>query len=390
MKNNAKIYMDNAATTAVSRDVFESMLPYYQTSFGNPSSVHCFGMQARKAIEDARIRIADALNCAPVELYFTSGATEANNLAVMGTILHAEKKKVVVSCIEHPSILSCCKFLERFGYKVSYIGVDSAGVIDLDAFRREIDANTAIACVMMANNETGVIQPIEEISDISHYYDVPLLADAVQAIGNIPIALNQNKIDFLSITGHKIKAPKGIGVLYAKKGTALRPIIYGGGQERGIRSGTENVPAIVGLSTAVASSVSNISVKRLVLDMKKSILNCINSIPFSYVCGNMSYTLPGIINVCFDYINGSDLVRYLDSFGICVSSASACSSNSSQPSHVLLSMGIPYDRARGALRISINEDNTTDEINCITRILPKAISDLRMMDPEYRRIAGAC
>lgn len=375
-----KVYADAASTTRVSDAVLTAMQPFFQTEYGNPSSAHTPGRQAKAAVSQAREMIAAQLRCGEDELYFTSGGTESDCWAIIGSALATTKKHMVVSAIEHPAVLNCCKMLERFGYRVSYAGVNADGQISVEDIEKNICDDTFLVIAMMANNETGVIQPIDEISSVSHKHGVALFSDCVQAIGSVPIDLSLQKIDLLSISGHKICGPKGTGLLYVNGRYKIAPIIYGGGQEKGLRSGTEYVAGIIGLAVAIQQAVCN-SDKSTVREMRALLHDCISKIPNTTINGDRSPTLPGIISACFDYIEGGDLVRYLDERGIFTSSSSACSTNSINPSHVLLAMGVPYSRARGALRLSIDRNNTLQDIKYICKVLPLAVQRLRSQNP---------
>lgn len=376
-----QIYVDAASTTSVSNAVLDAMFPFFQVKYGNPSSAHALGVQAKEAVVNARTIIAERLRCDADELYFTSGGTESDCWAIIGSALATAKKHLVVSSIEHPAVLNCCEMLKRLGYRVSYVGTDSNGQISASDIEKSICDDTFLIVAMMANNETGVIQPIDEISSVARRFGVPLFSDGVQALGGMPVDLSQGKVDLFSISGHKIRGPKGIGMLYVNKRHVIAPIIYGGGQESGFRGGTENVAGIVGLAAAVQESVSN-SDKTAIKKMKTLLYECIQGIPYAAINGVSVPTLPGIVSACFDYIEGSDLVRCLSEYGIFASSSSACSTNTDGPSHVLRAMGVPYSRARGAFRLSFNASNTIDEIEYICKILPKAVHQLRSLNPE--------
>ncbi len=384
-KESRKVYADAASTTGVSDAVLKAMQPFFQTEYGNPSSAHTLGQQAKAAVSQAREMIAAQLRCSEDELYFTSGGTESDCWAIIGSALATTKRHIIVSIIEHPAVLNCCKMLEQFGYRLSYAGVNADGQISVEDIEKNICDDTFLVIAMMANNETGVIQPIDEISAVSHKYGVSLFSDCVQAIGSVSINLSLQKIDLLSISGHKICGPKGTGLLYVNERCKIAPIIYGGGQERGLRSGTENVAGIVGLAVAIQQAVCDLD-KNTVRSLRAVLHDCISKIPYTTINGDCSPTLPGIISACFDYIEGSDLVRYLNEYGIFASSSSACSTNSGRPSHVLLAMGIPYSRARGALRLSINGNNTLQDIKYICKVLPLAVQRLRSQNPEYIRL----
>lgn len=379
-----KIYVDAASTTPVSDAVWEAMSPFFQAKYGNPSSAHTPGIQAKEAVLQARTAIAKELRCDPEELYFTSGGTESDCWAIIGSALATTKKHLVVSSIEHPAVLNCCEMLKRLGYRISYASTNSNGQISVEDIEKSVGSDTFLIAAMMANNETGVIQPVDEISAVSRRFGVPFFSDGVQVLGSIPVDLSQGKIDMFSISGHKIHGPKGVGLLYVNKHHVIAPMIYGGGQESGFRGGTENVAGIVGLAAAVQESVKN-SDKAAVRKMKLLLCECIRNIPYATINGASVPALPGIISVCFDYIEGADLVRYLNEYGVFASSSSACSTNADGPSHVLRAMGVPYSRARGAFRLSFNESNTLDEIEYICKVLPEAVQQLRSQNPEYIR-----
>lgn len=382
-----QIYVDAASTTPVSDAVLEAMSPFFQVKYGNPSSAHALGIQAKEAVTKARTIIAKKLRCDAEELYFTSGGTESDCWAIIGSALATTKRHLVVSSIEHPAVLNCCEMLKRLGYRVSYAGADSNGQISVSDIEKSICSDTFLIVAMIANNETGVIQPVDEISLIARRFGVPLFSDGVQTLGSIPVNLSQEKVDMFSISGHKIHGPKGIGLLYVNKRHVIAPMICGGGQERGFRGGTENVAGIVGLATAIQESINNLD-KTPVKKMKALLYECIQSIPYAAINGVSVPTLPGIVSACFDYIEGSDLVRCLNEYGIFASSSSACSTNTDGPSHVLRAMGVPYSRARGAFRLSFNTSNTMDEIEYICKVLPKVVQQLRNLNPEYVRLYG--
>lgn len=382
-----KIYVDTAATTPVSDAVLEAMSPYFQLKYGNPSSTHMLGFQAKEAVLQARTTIAKNLRCDPEELYFTSGGTESDCWAIIGSALATTKKHLVVSSIEHPAVLKCCEMLKQFGYRVSYAGTDSNGQISVSDIEKSICSDTFLIAAMMANNETGVIQPVDEISLVAHRFGIPFFSDGVQALGSIPVDLSQTMVDMFSISGHKIHGPKGIGLLYVSKHHPIAPMICGGGQESGFRGGTENVAGIVGLATAIQESINNLD-KTSLKEMKALLYKCIQSISCTTINGASAPTLPGIVSACFDYIEGADLVRYLNEYGILASSSSACSTNTDGPSHVLRAMGVPFSRARGALRLSFDEGNSADEIKYICKVLPEVVQRLRYLSPEYVRLYG--
>lgn len=383
-QNKKGIYVDNSATTPVLEEVWQAMLPYFKAIYGNPSSIHLQGACARKAVEESRERIAQCLNCHPDELFFTSGGTESNNLAVYGLAMASTHKNLLASRIEHPSVLNTMKAMEKFDFRTEYIAVDSLCEISKDSLLEKIRCSPALVAVMHANNETGVLQPVEMVAETVHEYGSLFFSDAVQAIGNTEVDLSKEVFDALSFSGHKIGGPKGIGALYVKRGTPIVPLIWGGGQERGLRSGTENIPGIVGLAAAVELATNKLAEIQSVKTLRNQLVSMMRTIPMSYFYGIADRIIPGLIHVCFDYVDGSDLVRYLNQNGIYASSSSACAAHSNEPSHVLLAMGIPYERARGSLRISINRNNTLDEIQYIAEKTKEAVGLIRNMNAEYR------
>ena len=382
------IYLDNAATTPILPEVRKAMEPYLTEEFGNPSSTHAMGQAAREAVENARKRIAAALSCSPDEVIFTSGGTEADNLAILGVVAASSRKSIVTTKIEHPAVLNTCAFLERMGFSVTYVGVDHRGILSLDELKATVNDDTALVAVMSVNNEVGSIQPVSDAAAIAHARGALFFTDAVQAMGHIPLCFSASPMDLLSLSGHKLGAPKGVGALLARRGTPLSPTLHGGGQERGLRSGTENVPAIVGLAAAVELAVDSVTAGQLAREqtaMLQVLLDSAREIPFTHVHHTPDATVPGILNLCFDYLNGADLVSLLSAKGICVSSSSACASGTGAPSHVLLAMGLSPDTARGALRISLGRHNTLEEIQALCRILPRSVEMLRKQNPTYKK-----
>ena len=382
------IYLDNAATTPILPAVREAMEPYLTEEFGNPSSAHAMGQAAREAVESARRRIATALSCYPDEVIFTSGGTEADNLAIWGAATASSRKGIVTTKIEHPAVLNACAFLERTGYAVTYVGVDHRGILNVDELKAAVNDDTALVAVMTVNNEVGSIQPIDQAAAVAKAHGALFFTDAVQAVGHIPLQFSPSQIDLLSLSGHKLGAPKGIGALLVRRGTPLSPLIHGGGQERGLRSGTENVPAIVGLATAIEHAAMTVSAGQIPREqtvMLQALLDCAREIPFTHVNHTPDATAPGILNLCFEYLNGADLVSLLSAKGICVSSSSACASGTGTPSHVLTAMGLSPDTARGALRISPGYHNTPEDIQTLCRILPRCVEMLRKQNPTYKK-----
>ena len=384
MKN---VYFDNAATTKLDGDVLNDMMPYLTDNYGNASSIYKLGKTSRKAVEEAREKVANILNCKPNEIYFTAGGSESDNTAIKG-IARANKNKgnhIITSKIEHPAVLDSCHDLEKEGFEVSYISVDENGTIDLEELKKEIKPTTILISVMTANNEIGTIQPIKKIGEIAHEHNIYFHTDAVQAIGNIKIDVNEMNIDSLSLSGHKFYGPKGIGALYVKNGVSFNKYISGGHQERNKRAGTENVAGIVGLASAMERAYKELNkhnkkISELRDYYESSILE---KIPYVKVNGNVKNRLPGNSNISFRYIEGEGLLLNLDLKGICASSGSACTSGSLDPSHVLLAIGLPHEIAHGSLRISIGKYNTKEEIDYLIDSLVEIVIKLRNMSPLW-------
>ena len=384
MKN---VYFDNAATTKLDGDVLNDMMPYLTDNYGNASSIYKLGKTSRKAVEEAREKVVNVLNCKPNEIYFTAGGSESDNTAIKG-IARANKNKgnhIITSKIEHPAVLDSCHDLEKEGFEVSYISVDENGTIDLEELKKEIKPTTILISVMTANNEIGTIQPIKEIGEIAHEHNIYFHTDAVQAIGNIKIDVNEMNIDSLSLSGHKFYGPKGIGALYVKNGVSFNKYISGGHQERNKRAGTENVAGIVGLASAMERAYKELNkhnkkISELRDYYESSILE---KIPYVKVNGNVKNRLPGNSNISFRYIEGEGLLLNLDLKGICASSGSACTSGSLDPSHVLLAIGLPHEIAHGSLRISIGKYNTKEEIDYLIDSLVEIVNKLRNMSPLW-------
>jgi cysteine desulfurase len=381
---NRVIYLDNNATTKVDQIVIDEMLPYLGQMYGNPSSMHTFGGQVAKKIREARQRVADLLGCDPDEIIFTSCGTESDNAAIRGTLAtYPRLRKVITSRVEHPAVLSPCRELVRRGYQVHELSVDKEGRLNLDELAKEIDDNTALVTIMYANNETGVIFPVEEIGAICRARGVPFHTDAVQAFGKIPFNLKKSNIDMLSLSGHKIHAPKGIGVLYVRRGTRLVPFLLGGHQEAGRRGGTENVAGIVALGKACQLAGQymddeNTRVRALRDRLEEKILA---SCPDSIVNGDREMRLPNTLNVSFEFIEGESILMMLNQFGICASSGSACTSGSLEPSHVMRAMGVPFTAAHGSVRFSLSRFNTEEEIDFVAEKIGPIIHRLRELSP---------
>jgi len=376
--------MDNNATTKVADEVLEEMLPSLKDFYGNPSSMHTFGGKVGKKIRQAREQIAELLSCDPAEIIFTSGGTESDNTAIKGILAaNPGKRKIITTRVEHPAVLATCRELEGRGYSLVELGVNADGQIDLAELKEELDDNTAIVTIMYANNETGVIFPIDKISELVKNNGAVLHTDAVQAVGKIPLDLKNNSIDLLSLSGHKLHAPKGVGILYVRKGTRISPFMVGGHQEAGRRAGTENTPGIVALGKACQLASDNIieensRVKALRDKLEKAILkNC----PSATLNGDKKNRLPNTTNISFEYIEGEAILLLLDQFGICASSGSACTSGSLEPSHVLRAMGVPFTAAHGSIRFSLSRYNTEDEVDFVIEKMPGIVNRLRQLSP---------
>lgn len=381
---NKAIYVDNNATTPVAPEVYNEMIPYLTEYYANPSSIHTFGGQLASKIDEARQKIASLLSALATEIVFTSCGTESDNAAILGILSsNPSKKHIITTKVEHPAILNLCQHLERNGYDVTYLSVDKKGGISLDELHKSMRHDTAIVSVMYANNETGVIFPIEEIGRIVKSRGAIFHVDAVQAVGKIPIDLSKSTIDLLSLSGHKLHAPKGVGVLYIRRGTMIRPFIIGGHQERGRRAGTENIASICALGKAAELAGQNIAaendkVRKMRDRLEKSILE---TIPYTFVNGDTVNRLPNTTNISFEFIEGESILLLFDQHGICASSGSACTSGSLQPSHVLRAMGVPFTAAHGSIRFSLSRYNTDSEIDKILEVLPAIIKKLRAISP---------
>ena len=384
------VYADNAATTAVSEEVLNAMLPYLTTAYGNASSIYKLGRDAQKAVETAREKAAKAIGAEPREIFFTSGGSESNNWAIKGAAeLMAEngKKHIVTSVFEHHSVLHTCEYLSDRGFEVTYVPVNDKGLIAPEGVKKAIREDTALVAVMYANNEIGTIQPIDEIAALCRERGVLFHTDAVQAVGHVDIDVHRQGVDMLSLSGHKIHAQKGIGALYIRRGIVLPNFIHGGGQERGKRAGTENVPAIVGLGAALEAAARNIAEKAAVTASKRDrIIDGLLKIPHTRLNGDREKRLAGNINISFEGIDGEALLLMLDLNGICVSSGSACTSGSNDPSHVLMSIGLSSEAAHSALRLSIEEDITDEDISYILEVITKSAEKLRSKSPAWERM----
>ncbi len=378
------VYFDNNATTKVAEEVLEEMKPLFCEFYGNPSSMHTFGGQLGRKISRAREQAAALLGCDPAEIIFTSGGTESDNAAIQGALAASpNKRKVITTRVEHPAVLTACRQLENHGYTVVELAVDKVGQLDLAELEEELDDDTALVTIMYANNETGVIFPIDKIADLVTDRGIPFHTDAVQAVGKIPLNLSNSSIDMLSLSGHKLHAPKGVGALYIKKGTRFSPFMVGGHQEAGKRAGTENVPGIVGLGKACELAAKNIEeennkVKSLRDKLENAILE---SCPDSRLNGDKENRLPNTANISFEYVEGEAILLMLDKYGICASSGSACTSGSLEPSHVLRAMGVPFTAAHGSIRFSLSRYNTEEEVDYTIEKMPPIINKLRELSP---------
>ncbi len=381
------VYADNAATTSVSKTAVDAMMPYLTNCYGNPSSLYSFAQDAKEALEAARKTVADIIGAEPREIYFTSGGSEADNQAIvsMAKVGAIKGKKHLISTkFEHHAVLHTLKQLEKQGFEVTLLDVHEDGVVRLEDLEAAIREDTALVTVMFANNEIGTVQPIKEIGELCRSKGIPFHTDAVQAAGHMPINVQEMNIDLLSMSGHKFHAPKGVGVLYAKRGMPLFNIIEGGAQERGKRAGTENIPGIVALAAALKESVDNMEANTAkIIPMRDKLFAELSKIPHSKINGSLEHHVPGTVNMCFEGIEGESLLLLLDAKGVCASSGSACTSGSLDPSHVLLSLGLPHEVAHGSLRLSIGEYNNMDEIDHIIKVVPEVVSYLRSMSPVW-------
>lgn len=384
---NRLIYLDNAATTRVSEDVLKEMIPFFRETYGNPSAVYRFAGEAKAAVDRARMQAAELIGANVEEIYFTGGGSEADNWALKAAAeaYSSKGKHIITSRIEHHAVLHTCQYLEKQGYEVTYLDVDGDGKISLEELRDAIRPDTILISVMTANNEIGTIEPVAEIGRIAHENGVLFHTDAVQAYGHIPMQVDEMNIDMLSASGHKFYGPKGIGILYIRKGLKLRSFIHGGAQERNRRAGTSNVPAIVGFGKAAqiaGETMEERSAKEIML-RDRLIERVLTEIPYVLLNGHRTDRLPNNVNFCFRFIEGESLLILLDQLGICASSGSACTSGSLDPSHVLLAIGRPHEIAHGSLRISLSEETAFEEIDFVADELKKIVERLRGMSPLY-------
>lgn len=380
-----KVYMDNAATTKLSPDVLNAMMPYLTDIYGNASSVHAFGREAREGVEHARNQVAAAINASPDEIFFTAGGTESDNMAIKG-VAHKYAKKgkhIITTAIEHHAVLHTCEALEKEGYEVTYLPVDEDGLISVEQVRAAMRDDTLLVTVMFANNEVGTIEPIAEIGALCRERNVLFHTDAVQAVCHVPIDVKVMNIDLMSISAHKFHGPKGIGALYCRKGIVLEPVIVGGAQERKRRAGTENVAGIVGLGAAIERAHKNMAadMARVSVLRDKLISGILKNIPHVKLNGHPTQRLPQNVNFSIRYIEGESILLMLDINGIAASSGSACTSGSLDPSHVLLAIGIPHEIAHGSLRLTLSDMTTDEEVDYVLETLTKTVKRLRDMSP---------
>ncbi|HSA38394.1 MAG TPA: cysteine desulfurase NifS [Methanoregula sp.] len=383
------IYMDHSATTYVRKEVLEAMVPYHTEHFGNPSSIYSIARESKKVVDAARLQVAKALGADPEEIYFTSGGSESDNWAIKG-VAFANRKKgnhIITSAIEHHAVLHTCQYLEKEGFTITYLPVDQYGFLDPASLEKAITDRTILISIMYANNEIGTIEPIAELGAIARKHKIPFHTDAVQAIGNVPINVNAQNIDLLSLSAHKFYGPKGVGALYIRKGIRADNLIHGGGQERRRRAGTENLSGIVGLGKAIELATADIEGhNRRIRALRDRLMREIQEkIPHTHLNGHPEKRLPGNINISFEFIEGESMLLWLDDEGICASTGSACTSGSLEPSHVLLATGLPVEISHGSLRLTLGDVNTDTDVDFVLEVLPKVVSRLREMSPLYRK-----
>ena len=385
MEEKRSVYMDHAATTPTRPEVARAMLPYFSERFGNPSSLYTLAREAKEAVEEARRKVAAAIGASPEEIFFTSGGTEADNWAIKG-VAAANRKKgdhIITSSIEHHAVIHTCESLEKQGYRVTYLPVDEFGRVDPATVEEAITDQTILISIMTANNEIGTIEPVAEIAKVAHDHDIPFHTDAVQAIGAIPVSVDDMGADLLALSAHKFGGPKGVGALYIRKRTRIGTFIDGGAQERGKRAGTENVPGIVGLGRAIELAVAEMPEKspRLAAMRDRLIRKILETIPDTRLNGHPTERLPNNVNVAFRYVEGESILLMLDALGIAASTGSACTSASLEPSHVLVACGLPHEEAHGSLRLTLGSRNTDDDIDYVLSVLPGVIERLRAISP---------
>ncbi len=379
------VYFDHAATTPVDARVLDEMLPYFVERYGNPSELHRLGREARAAVEQARVRVAAALGAGEREIVFTSGGTEGDNLALFGYLQRFEPGHFIISAVEHPAVMEAARALNRLGWAVDFVPVDGDGVVDVEAYDRAFRDDTRLASVMFANNVIGTLQPVAELARIAHEHGAVFHTDAVQAVGSLPVDVGELGVDMLTLSGHKLYGPKGIGALYVKRGTRLAPLLHGGGHERRLRSGTENVPGIVGLGAALELAVREMDVTRPRVEALRDRLaaGVMEAIPEVRYLGHPTMRLPGNVSFTVRYIEGESMLLQLDAHGFMVSSGSACASGSLEPSHVILALGLGAEEAHGSMRLSLGRENTPEEADAFLEVFPSIVEKLRNMSPLY-------
>jgi cysteine desulfurase len=379
------VYFDHAATTPVEPRVLDAMLPFFTQRYGNPSELHRLGREARVAVEKSRAQVAASLGADEREIVFTSGGTEADNLALFGYLQRFEPGHLIISAIEHPAVMEPARALNRLGWAVDFIPVDGQGLIDLGAYEQAFRDDTRLASVMFANNVVGTLQPVAALARIAHEHGAVFHTDAVQAVGSVPVDVRELGVDMLTLSGHKLYGPKGIGALYAKRGTRITPLLHGGGHERRLRSGTENVPGIVGLGAALELATAEMPAARQRVEalrdrLAAAILECVPDVRY---LGHPTQRLPGNVAFTVRYIEGESMLLQLDTKGFMVSSGSACASGSLEPSHVILALGLGAEEAHGSIRVSLGRENTQEEIDAFVEVFPPIVEKLRLMSPLY-------
>lgn len=387
------IYLDNNATTQVAPEVVETMMPYFHEYYGNPSSMHSFGGQVARNIALAREQVAELLGASPEEIIFTSCGTESDNAAIMSALaVNPDKRHIVTSRVEHPAVRGFCMHLAKQGYRVTELAVDKDGLLDMERYRKSLSKDTAVVSLMWANNETGVLFPVIEAAEMARERGILFHTDAVQAAGKIPINMSNTAIDMLSISGHKLHAPKGIGVLYLRKGTKFSPFLIGGHQEHGRRGGTENTPNIIGLGKASKLAINNLEREGTFVRGLRDRLEheIITRIPHAKINGHKEHRLPNTTNISFEFVEGEGILLMMNEYGICASSGSACTSGSLQPSHVMRAMGVPFTMAHGSIRFSLSIYNREEEIEFVVEKIVPIIETLRKMSPYWDETEHAC
>lgn len=381
-----QIYMDHSSTTPVDAAVTEGMLPYFSDRFGNPSSLYTIGREARRAMEDARAKVADLIGAKKDEIIFTGSGTESDNLAIKGLAYRNRKKgdHIITSSIEHHAVLYTCKYLETEGFKVTYLPVSKEGLVNPADVEAAITSKTMLISIMHANPEIGTIQPVEEIGKIAKEKNIPFHTDAISTAGKIPISVDAMGVSLLSLSAHKMYGPKGVGALYVRKGTGLTPLLHGGGHERDIRSGTENVPGIVGFGKAAQLAKELLPESDKLAKLRDSLIKGVLEIKDSYLNGHPEKRLPDNVNVRFSYVEGESMILNLDMKGVAASTGSACSSKSLEPSHVLIATGLKHEEAHGSLRFTLGHGNTQDDVDYVISVLPEIVNKLRMISPLAR------